>query len=101
VSVFLRAWNLREAFRRILGGEPPRDEQEVLTPDARRFLTAMSRFCHADQSCVIVGRDGHIDTHATALAEGHREVFLEMVRVMKITDDELFALRDPDEELPT
>ena len=98
MSGFLRAWNLRGAFRRILGGEPVRDAGE-LTPDARRFLNAMAKFCYADQSCAIVS-NGRIDTHATLLAEGRREVFIEMRRAMNITDEELMALRDPDEELP-
>lgn len=99
MSVFLRAWRLRDAFKRILNGEPHRDEEGKLAPDTRRFLHSMREFCHADVSCIVVGKDGHIDTHATAVAEGHREVFLELVRVMKITDEELFNLKDPDEEI--
>lgn len=98
MSRFLHAWRLRAAFRRILGDEPPREAGE-LTADAKRLLHAMSLFCHANESCVVVGKDGHVDTHATLLAEGRREVFIEMRRAMNVTDEELFALRDPDEDL--
>lgn len=98
MTKYLRAWNLREAFRRVLGGLAHRNDEGALTPDARRFLVAMRRFCYADRSCAQFDKAGKYDTHATAIAEGRREVFIEMQRVMKVTDDELFALRDPDEE---
>ena len=81
-----------------MGGEPARNGHGQLTPDAQRFLTTLEAFCFARQSCVVVGKDGHVDTYGTAIAEGRREVFIEIQRVMNITDAELFALRNPDDE---
>jgi hypothetical protein len=98
LNTFVRMWNLREAFRRVVRREDKvHDDTGALTPDARRFLSRMRSFCYADRSCVIIGPTGY-DTHATAVAEGRREVFIELQRVMNVSDEQLFALKDPDEE---
>jgi hypothetical protein len=43
---------------------------------------------------VVVGKDGRIDTHATVLAEGRREVWLRITETLNLTDAQLFKLKE-------
>lgn len=60
-------------------------------------LAELASFCHVDRSCVIVAKDGRVDTHATAVAEGRREVFLKIQQMLGLTDEQLLRLRTEDE----
>lgn len=86
-SEYLRWWNLREAYRAVFRGKPTRPQIDTLLAD-------LSEFCRANTSCVVVGKDGHIDTHATALVEGRREVFLRIQATLNISDEQLLSMKE-------
>ena len=50
------------------------------------LLAELRAFCRADVTCVIVGRDGHIDTNATMVAEGRREVWTRLCELLELDD---------------
>ena len=83
MAMFEIFWNKRKAYRATFGS---REGQAVLA-DLREF-------CRADTSCVVVGKDGKIDTHATVLAEGRREVWLRMIETLNLTDEQLLKLKE-------
>lgn len=89
MSAYLRFLNMRKAFRALVGGD---------VNAGRLALDDLSEFCRADRSCVVFGKDGRVDTHATAVAEGRREVFLRIQQMLNLTDAQLNKLRN-DEEL--
>lgn len=101
MTPFIRAWRLREAFRRIMAGESPRDKRGELTQDARRFMWQLAAFCGWSEPCIATDNTQAVDTHQTIRLLGRREVFLEIRRAMNITDEELLALKDPDEDIPS
>lgn len=98
LSLFTRWWNRREAFRATMQRDEWLDVNDSLTPQASRVLVELREFCRANETCVVVGKDGHIDTHATILAEGRREVWLRIQSLLNLSDEALFKLRNPDEE---
>lgn len=86
-DLFTRLWNLRESARAVF-------VTRKATPRmSRPILDELREFCMADQSCVVVAKDGRIDTHATAVAEGRREVWLKITQILNLTDEQLLALR--------
>lgn len=82
-TLFQRLWNRRNSYRQAFGGE-----------HGRRVLADLREFCRADTSCVVVGKDGRIDTHATVLAEGRREVWLRIVETLNLSDEALLKLKE-------
>lgn len=86
-SQYVRWWNLREAYRAVFERKPQRVHVE-------RLLDDLAEFCRANQSCIVVAKDGHIDTHATAVAEGRREVFLRIQATLSLTDSQLETMKD-------
>lgn len=82
-ALFVRMWNRRKAYHDAFGGEA-----------GTRVLADLREFCRADSSCVIVGKDGRIDTHATVLAEGRREVWLRIVETLNLSDETLLKLKE-------
>lgn len=90
-SLFQRWWNKRELYRRIFR-DGRRDPKLV-----RDLLDDLREFCRADQSCVIVAKNGCIDTHATLLAEGRREVFLHIQETLNLTDEALNRMKEMEE----
>lgn len=92
MSVYLRFFNLRAAYRALRDGD---------TKGGRLALDDLAEFCRAESSCIVVAKDGRIDTHATAVAEGRREVFLRIQQMLGLTDAQLLKLRhneDHDDE---
>lgn len=86
-SLFERFWNRRNFYREALSGEA-----------GMRVLADLREFCRADSSCVIIGKDGKIDTNATMLAEGRREVFLRITETLNLTDEQLYRLKEMNNE---
>jgi hypothetical protein len=86
-SEYLRWWNLRDAYRAVFQTKPQRVHIDTLLAD-------LAEFCRANTSCVVVGKDGHIDTHATALVEGRREVYLRIQATLNISDEQLLQMKD-------
>ena len=70
-------------------GERGKDDANVAT-----LLNELRDFCRADSSCVVVAKDGHIDTHATAVAEGRREVWLKIVTILNLSDEQLNRIKE-------
>ena len=87
--MFERFWNLRALYRRIFQEPKP-----ISVRDGAALLADLREFCRADTSCVVVGKDGKIDTHATLLAEGRREVFLRIQQMLNLSDEELIRLQE-------
>ena len=67
MRLWIHFWNLRESARALF------ERRDATPAQARPILDELRDFCRADVSCVVVAKDGRIDTHATAVAEGRRE----------------------------
>lgn len=87
-SQFYRWLNLRRVYRAFFLKDV-REPRVVKT-----LLDDLREFCKADQTCVVVAKDGHIDTHATLLAEGRREVFLRIESVLNLEDEALNRMKE-------
>lgn len=88
MSQYLRFFHLRKAFRALVAAD---------INAGRLALDDLSEFCRADRSCVVFGKDGRVDTHATAVAEGRREVFLRIQQMLNLTDAQLNKLRNDED----
>jgi hypothetical protein len=86
-GLFERFWNRRNNYRAVFNSEA-----------GIKVLADLREFCRADASCVVVSKDGKIDTHATVLAEGRREVWLRITETLNLTDEQLFVLRSKNED---
>jgi hypothetical protein len=65
------------------------------TPSGEKVLADLRRFCRAASSSVIVSpQTGEIDTHAMAVNEGRREVFLRIAAHLHLDDAELLRMRE-------
>lgn len=92
MSLFLKYWTLRERFRDVFW-------RGVRKPDAvKTVLDDLREFCRADTSCIVVAKDGRIDTHATAVAEGRREVFLRILQQLNLSDEVLNKLKEHEDD---
>jgi hypothetical protein len=91
MSLFLKFWNLREHYRSVFWRGDTREDH------LRAVINDLREFCRADQSCVVVAKDGHIDTHATAVAEGRREVFLRITQTLNLSDETLQRFKDQED----
>jgi polysaccharide deacetylase 2 family uncharacterized protein YibQ len=87
-DLYTKFYNLRRIFRLIFWNNSKRPE------DVKGLLDDLRDFCRADSSCIVVGKDGHIDTHATAVAEGRREVYLRIVQTLNLSDETLTKMKD-------
>ena len=87
-SLFNRWWNLRHVYREVMrfGSRDP--------VHVKPLLEDLREFCRADQSCIIVAKDGHIDQYATAVAEGRREVYLRICSTLNLSDEALNRMRE-------
>lgn len=97
MSHFHRLWNVRESFRAIFQRGQVRNESGELTQHAGRVLSSLRKFCRVDKSCVQFAKDGSVDTHLTMVVEGRRECWLEIVRVLEVTDEELLKIKEHDD----
>lgn len=97
MTVYERFRRLRDSFRACFEQGYWRTQDGALTRDARRVLIELRLFCRGSETTVVVGKDGHIDTHATLLAEGRRETLLRIQHYINLTDEDLMKLVDPDD----
>jgi len=95
-SNYLRFLNLRAAYRALVA--EPGKKADINA--GRMAMEDLAEFCRADRSCVIFSKDGRVDTHATAVAEGRREVYLRIQQTLNLTDAQLLALRNQEETEP-
>lgn len=98
MSQFLKYHNLRNAFRRAFNLGEWKAEDGKLSPHATAVLMDLREFCRANTTCVVVAKDGRIDTHATVLAEGRREVLLRIQHYLNLDDDALMKLKGPEDD---
>jgi hypothetical protein len=87
-SQFYRWLNLRRVYRAVFEREN-REPRIVKT-----MLDDLREFCRADTSCVIIGANGQVDTHATLLAEGRREVWLRIQSILTLSDEALNRMKE-------
>jgi hypothetical protein len=65
------------------------------TPSGEKVLADLRRFCRATSSSVIVSPlSGSIDTHAMAVNEGRREVFLRIATHLHLDDADLLRMKE-------
>ena len=62
------------------------------TREGAILLAELRAFCRADVTCVVVGKDGHIDTHATMVAEGRREVWTRLHELLELDDQAIHEI---------
>lgn len=92
MSLFNKFWNLRASFRAVFRDHDPAPAH------AKAILDDLREFCRADTSCIVVGKDGRVDTHATAVAEGRREVYLRIMQTLNLPDEVLFKMKEQEDE---
>lgn len=87
-GIFTKMWNKRNFYRRLfVDGKRDQDTIKAVLDDLREF-------CRADQSCVVVGKDGRVDTYATCVAEGRRETYLRILQTINLSDETLFSIKE-------
>lgn len=100
MDLFRKFLRLRESFTATFKRGLWRRADGQLSEDTLRVLMDLKAFCGADQSSIVVAKDGHIDTHATCYAEGKRAVLLRIQGYLNLTDEQLLRLnlKEPDDE---
>ncbi len=88
MSLYLKFWNLRESFRAVFRTERPAPKH------GQALLDDLRDFCRADTSCIVIGKDGRVDTHATAVCEGRREVYLRIMQTLNLSDETLHKMKE-------
>lgn len=88
----LRILTRRGAYRACFHGDT-----QVPTAEGRAVLKDLAKFCRAYESTVMVGPEGY-DSHATAVAQGRREVWLRIQSMLDLPDTSLLSeTENPDE----
>jgi hypothetical protein len=91
---FHRFWNRRANYRGCFT-----DPSGKLTKQGEAVLQDLAVFCRANRSIVTVSPiQRTVDTHATMLAEGRREVYNRIVQILGMTDEQLTSLKDEADE---
>lgn len=93
MTPFRKVLAVREAFRATFHRGFWRKDDGKTSEHTREVFEALRRFCNADTSCVKFDKENRIDALATVKAEGRREVFIEICRVLNLSDVEIFALQ--------
>lgn len=66
------------------------DDQKNYKLESLEFFSWLHKFCHVDRpSYKMNPNTGQIDPYATHVAEGRREVYCEIIRLMKIDERKL------------
>ena len=92
-----RTLRLSKAYRVALAGEGGMDRQHAL----HVVLLDLAKFCRARQSTVVVSPISRtVDTHATMLAEGRREVFNRITQYLNLSEDQIMQLQERANEEP-
>lgn len=68
------------------------DEAGRLTPEAHIVMADLAAFCRVYRSTVVVSPVSRsVDTHASMLAEGRREVYNRLFAILRITEDQILS----------
>lgn len=93
-DLYYRMFGRRKAYRGVF-----QDGSGNLTPQGRAVLSDLARFCRVSQSSVTVSPISRtIDTHATMVAEGRREVFNRLQYYLNLSDDQLMQIKERSDE---
>lgn len=98
MDLFRKFFSLRTSFAATFRNGLWRRADGELSEDSLRVLNDLKAFCGADQSSIVVAKDGHIDTHATMYAEGKRAVLLRIQSYLNLTDEQLLKLRGVEDD---
>lgn len=98
MTLYERFRRLRDSFVACFERGEWKTDDDQLTVHARRVLHDLKAFCRANETTVVVAKDGHIDVQATFLAEGRRETLLRIQHYLDLSDTDLLKLVDPDED---
>lgn len=94
IELFHRMFGRRNAYRACFY-----DRDGKLTSAGRLVIEDLQRFCRTNQSTVVVSPVSRvIDTHATMVAEGRREVFNRLNYYLNLTDEQLHSIKDRSDE---
>lgn len=87
-SQFYRWLNLRRVYRAVFhsGVREPRV--------VKSMLDDLREFCRADKSCAVFDSNGQYDTHATAIIQGRREVWLRIQLTLNLSDEALNRMKE-------
>jgi phosphohistidine phosphatase SixA len=93
-ELFYRMTGRRNAYRACF-----LDRDGNLTKAGRLVIEDLQRFCRTHQSTVVVSPVSRVvDTHATMLAEGRREVFNRLHYYLNLTEEQLLQIKDRSDE---
>lgn len=94
IELFHRMFGRRNAYRACFS-----DRDGKLTSAGRAVLEDLERFCRANQTTVVISPVSRvIDTHATMVAEGRREVFNRLKYYLNLTDEQLLQIKERSDE---
>lgn len=94
LDLFHRMTGRRNAYRACFY-----DRDGNLSKAGRMVLEDLQRFCRVNQSTVVVSPVSRvIDTHATMVAEGRREVFNRLHYYLNLTEEQLAQIKDRSDE---
>lgn len=91
-SMFLLWWNRRNAYLSVFNRNERKQELIV------NVLDDLREFCSADKSCATYNTQGQYDTHASAIREGRREVYLRICEILSITDATLEKMKELEDD---
>lgn len=87
-------WNRRANYRTCFT-----DERGKLTAAGEAVLRDLATFCRAEKTTLITSPVSRtVDTHATMLAEGRREVYLRIMHILRMSDEQITSLKDEVDE---
>ncbi len=82
-----KLWRRRQnAYQTIFRPDSP-----VHAAAAHLVLTDLAKFCNAHKPSIRVS-NGAVDSNATLIAEGRREVWLRIQTILHIIDDDIIAM---------
>lgn len=61
-------------------------------PATQEMLIDLAKFCHANETCVMVDATGRVDEPLTRMREGRREVWLRIQQHLNLNSSQLFTL---------
>lgn len=68
-------------------------DRDEFQPGAQVLMNELARFCYLNRPTTKVSKiTGRIDSHASAIAEGRREVVLRILELLRFTDEKALKL---------
>ena len=70
---------LRATYRRVFSGR-----------DGEAVLSDLAKFCKVDRSSVATSpKTGVVDTHATMVMEGRKQVYFHIAKILRMSDEQI------------